>query len=439
MKKRILLFGALFLAALISIGTILFILYLVPICFGGKYPAIPDPLPPETLLTQEQVTSDRDLAIQFIEDAHPYFILQNDLTAYEQVRQAYIDLASTEMTVSEFQTLTAQYLCFFRDGHTRTRWVEEEYLALKQRYLDGKSYLVENGTLSDKYIVQIGNVPINDIYKTIDRCFPAENDMAQQCNRENYIIGRNLLRAAGAQTDSDTVTVSLSDGSSSEFPFIRPSESESVPLPAPTNTWQMIDDVFLVNFVECTEDKNLRSIAEALENALQQGCCKVIIDARGNGGGNSNACELLLSAMNMTAPEFDMAIRYSPEAKEQIGYPYSSGIYRHQGSDESRANENVHLAVLCDRYTFSSANMLCVWVRDGGLGVIIGEPSPNSPSHYGDILYLSLPHSHIFATVSHKRFVRPDEDNTENMLVPDIRTTSDEAYQRALEYMDHIK
>ena len=407
----------------------------MPVCFGGEYPAVPEPLSLDVLLTQEQIRSDRDMAIRFVEDAHPYFVFQDDLTAYEQTKETYINQTAQEMTVGEFQAATAQYLCFFRDGHTRIRWTETEYLALEQVYQDGKSYCPEKGILTDKYIVQIGGIDIEYIYHIIDRLFPAENDMAMQYNRENYITGRNLLQAAGVHTREGCVTVSFSDGSSAEYAFLPPNSSEDNSLCSSINSWQMFDDIFQINFVECIDDENLHSIAEALKDALGQGCRKVIIDARGNGGGNSNACERLLKAMDMTAPEYDIVIRYSPEAKEQVNYLRNSGTYRHRGSDKSQANEAVRLAVLCDRYTFSSANMLCVWVRDGNLGVIIGEPSPNSPSHYGDILYLSLPNSHIFATVSHKRFVRPDEDNTEAMLIPDIQTTSEDAYQKALEYM----
>lgn len=433
MKKLIIILSTFLLINFAAVASILY--FFVPFCFGGGYPAVPDPLPADTLLTPEQAASDRDMTIQFVEDAHPYFIFQDDLTAYEQARQLYINLTAHEMTVGEFQTATAQYLCFFRDGHTRIRWTEEEYLALEQAYQNGKNYCLENGIITDKYIVEIGGTAIDHIYKTIDKLIPAENDMAEQYNREIYVLGRNLLQEAGADIRGGRVTVSFSDGSSAEFSFLPPDKSENVSLSSSINSWQMSDDIFQIDFAECIDDENLQSIADALENALQQGCRKVIIDARGNGGGNSNACERLLKAMGMTAPEYDVVIRYSSEAKEQAGYLRSSGTYRYKGSDKSQTNDAVRLAVLCDRYTFSSANMLCVWVRDGDLGVIIGEPSTNSPSHYGDILYLSLPNSHIFATVSHKHFVRPDEYNTETMLIPDIQTSSEEAYAKALEYM----
>jgi hypothetical protein len=60
------------------------------------------------------------------------------------------------------------------------------------------------------------------------------------------------------------------------------------------------------------------------------------------------------------------------------------------------------------------------------------------PNAYGDILYFFLPNSHIYGTVSHKQFIRPDETNNERMLVPDIQTSSEEAYDVAVEYLKGI-
>lgn len=437
-KKRLIILITILLLAFIAVGAIGF--YRLPISFGGQYPERPEALAIDTLLTKEQVTEDRDLAIQFVEDAHPYFIVQKDHSAYEQACRNYMNAASEAMSVGDFQAATAEYLCFFEDGHTRIRWSEDEYLDMEQVYQDQNTYRIDNGIVSDRSVVEIGDVPIENIYKTIDHIFPAENDMARQINRGTYITGRNILELAGVITQeadgiAESVTVTYSDGSTEECTFYKPEEDSDSEYEPPVNTWQMDGDIFVVNFVECVDDANLKSIADELEKAVKQGCNKVIIDARGNGGGNSNACKRLLGAMGMKGPGYDMLIRFSDEASEQVGYLRDSGTFRWNGSAKCTVNDNVRLVVLCDRYTFSSATMLCVWVRDGKLGTIIGEASSNTPSSYGDILYMSLPNSHILATVSHKQFIRPDENNTERALTPDIQTNPDEAYQSAVEFL----
>ena len=128
-------------------------------------------------------------------------------------------------------------------------------------------------------------------------------------------------------------------------------------------------------------------------------------------------------------------IRFSEEAAKQNGYLRKTGSIKMNGSDKEKNNPNIDLVVLCDKYTYSSANMLLVWVRDGGLGTIIGEPSSGVPSHYGDIIYFVLENSKLYGSVSHKMFTRPDESNQERVLQPDIVTESEEALEVAMEYL----
>ena len=79
--------------------------------------------------------------------------------------------------------------------------------------------------------------------------------------------------------------------------------------------------------------------------------------------------------------------------------------------------------------------MLCVFVRDGKLGTLIGEASSNMPNHYGDITFVALENSHLYASVSHKRFLRPSGETESRMVEPDIETSSNDAYQAALDFL----
>ena len=97
------------------------------------------------------------------------------------------------------------------------------------------------------------------------------------------------------------------------------------------------------------------------------------------------------------------------------------------------------MVILSDKYTFSSATLLCTWVRDGKLGKIIGEASSNQPSAYGDILKFTLENSKLEIGISHKKFIRPNQSKKENMLIPDIETSAETAYQRGIVYLQSQK
>lgn len=420
---------------IIIIAILLCIYFFVPLSFWMKQIPVPEALESDVVLTAEQVVADRDLAIFYIEEIHPYFILEKDFTEYESAKEKYMEAASSEMTVRDFQAATSEYICFFQDGHTRLRWSEEEYVDVRSTYQDGKTYVVENGTITDVYIKEYGGVEVQTIYDAIDGMFPAENEMAQAINRYNYVDGKNFLKFIGAEITNDKIEVVFSDGTKGMYGFYNPSKEADTSDEYSGNSWYMDGEIFVVDFNVCEDNDELKTIASELSKKIKEGCNKVIIDVRENGGGNSQACTRLLKAMGMKAPEYDMVIRYSKAAKEQRGYLRDNGMYRWNAKSDGKANENVDLVVLCDRYTFSSATMMCVFTRDGKLGTIIGEPSSNMPSAYGDIIYFSLPNSHLYGSVSHKQFIRLDEENKERMLVPDIQTSAEDAYDEAVEYL----
>ena len=437
MKKKL---GIVIVVIVLLLAIIVGICYSFPLSVGGKSVDIPKPLAAETVLTTEQVIEDRDKAIEYMEEIHPYFILVEDQSDYEEAKQKYIQTAASEMSVRDFQAATAEYIGFFQDGHTRLAWKEEEYVDVKSTYHEGKTYVVKDGEITDVYVESFGGVGVETIYAAIDKMFPAENEMAQAINRYNYVDGKNFLTYVGAEITDDKISVVFSDGTEGVFGFYNPSEVATATEDEEYtgNSWYMDGDIFVVDFNTCSDDEELRGIASELSKKVEEGCTKVIIDVRENGGGNSDACVRLLEAMDMKAPQYDMVIRYSEDAKEQRGYLRSNGMYRWNAKSDGKLNEDIDLVVLCDRYTFSSATMMCVYVRDGKLGTLIGEPSSNMPNAYGDILYFVLPNSHLYGTVSHKQFIRPDGTNNERMLVPEIQTTSEDAYDAAVKYLKGI-
>ena len=121
---------------------------------------------------------------------------------------------------------------------------------------------------------------------------------------------------------------------------------------------------------------------------------------------------------------------------QQRGYIEKEGLVTYKESTEAEEPGNpIELVVLSDKYTFSSATLLCTWIRDGNLGKIIGEPSSNQPSAYGDILVFTLKNSKLEIVISHKKFIRPDQYKKENVLIPNIETSAEAAYQQGVEYL----
>ena len=249
MKKKS---GIVIIIAVILFAAVVGILYSFPLSVGGKSIDIPKPLAAETVLTAEQVIEDRDKAIEYMEEIHPYFILVEDQSDYEDAKQKYIQTAASEMSVRDFQAATAEYIGFFQDGHTRLAWKEEEYVDVKSTYHDGKTYVVKDGEITDVYIESFGGVEVETIYEIIDKMFPAENEMAQAINRYNYVDGRNFLSYVGAEIIEDKISVAFSDGTEGVFGFYNPSEvaTATEEQEYTGNSWYMDGDIFVVDSID---------------------------------------------------------------------------------------------------------------------------------------------------------------------------------------------
>jgi len=78
-------------------------------------------------------------------------------------------------------------------------------------------------------------------------------------------------------------------------------------------------------------------------------------------------------------------------------------------SVENPFTENVF--VLIGNQTFSAGNWIAVVFCNNDLGTVIGEPTGNAPSSFGDMISFQLPNTRFILGVSYKYFTRPDPSN----------------------------
>jgi C-terminal processing protease CtpA/Prc len=166
----------------------------------------------------------------------------------------------------------------------------------------------------------------------------------------------------------------------------------------------------------CLVDARYRETLDDFFTAVhEQKITKVAVDLRANSGGNSGVVDEFLRYLDVAEyKSFSGDVRWSAPALQQRREP---GEPRFEPAKPVR-RRNVRrsepppfagrLFVLTGPATFSSGNWFAVVVQDNGFGQIVGEPTGNAPSSYGDILAFTLPQSGSAYTLSFKRWVRPD-------------------------------
>ena len=147
-------------------------------------------------LTKAQVQEDRDQVIEYLENIHPFFLLEKDQKEYKAAKEKYMQATKKAMPIAEFREITSIYLSSLNDGHTTLSWETGEefpFLQIESSYEDGKAYLCENGEKTNICIEEIGGISVQDIYQTIDLIRPKENQSAMAKNRERFLVMKSVL------------------------------------------------------------------------------------------------------------------------------------------------------------------------------------------------------------------------------------------------------
>lgn len=376
---------------------------------------------------QSPFVEDASQLIDTIESTHPAFLLDAVPEGYAAAKAELLaTVENPACTLYDFSWAVMDYTASLKDGHTAVNIFgngAQPMLDLNCAADGEHLYLTDtDGKPTKTEVTAVGGLSVPDLFAAIDRYIPSENQSAKDKNHSAWARHMSLLNQAGAQLSEDykNTEVSLSDGTKRTVAF---ATAQGTGTQEPAISAKTIGDVFYVDMNQCVADGQNTAVARQLAESVKSGTKKVIIDVRGNSGGNSTACTELLNAMGMEAPTYGGVVRYSALAQAQRGYGKAEGS-ESQSTDLStaRQNPNVKLVVLTDERTFSSATMLAVMVRDGKLGTVVGRTSSNAPNSYGDILSYQMGNTKLIGYVSHVQWLRPDPAADSDTVTPDVIT-----------------
>ena len=390
-------------------------------------------------LTAAQIKEDANQLVLIIENTHPEFSLDDIQADYPAAKKSFFASASQRMSSDDFAWLASAYLASLHDGHTAVELTQsKETLQGSYRMTEGGLFEVDaGGKITGTKVTAIGGIPINHIFTTISRYEVAENEAGVIMNNTMLSTYQPILERSGVDCTKHTVVVTEQNGtqiSSKEVQF-QSRSPDSVYQANDIVDNRMIGDIFYIGLHKCELGPDVDRVAETLKNAVANGVTRVIIDVRNNPGGNSNVCTELLKTIGMQAPNYGVYSRESPLAVAQNG---TVGLNTEPDLSTAHTNSRISLAVLTNEFTYSSATMLAVFAQDGKLGTVIGYPSANSPSSYGDVLSFQLKNSGLKGQVSYKRWLRPNASADQRMLRPDVLVPiGGDALQTAINFLDH--
>jgi hypothetical protein len=201
-------------------------------------------------------------------------------------------------------------------------------------------------------------------------------------------------------------------------------------------------------------DKSKAIYRSAFETMRSAGAKALIVDLRGNEGGDSQIGDALLGylADRPVAQSSRIDVKVSaqihayyrePSQANRKVWHYEEILAATPGTLMTIREDPVPLQpalrfagpvyVLVDRATYSAAVMFAAAIKDHGLGTIVGEETGGLATQLADTYQFTLPRTGIPVMASHKRIVRPSGGDDGRGVVPDFPAERGDAIlQRAI-------
>ncbi len=295
----------------------------------------------------------------------------------QQLRALPLASLSDAEIAQHIQALLAQ----FHDGHLRIftggSIAEPALLPVRFRWFPSGFYITGAASpeLLGAQLLQLNGTPADALLPRLAPWLSVENTAGLHAAALNALSNIALLKAAGLVPHGQAAVVQLRSPSGTgqtltlspqlfrDIHWVTPGTLPLYRQPHSPENWSTRlpgRPVLYLRYAECHDEAHSRDLAHQLEAQLQaEPGLALIVDLRGNEGGDSAAFAPLLSLIR----------------RQQLGQ-------RHK------------LAALIDRNTFSSAFRNAVELKQAG-AMLLGEASGQRPIYTGNVKNFTLPYSRL--------------------------------------------
>jgi hypothetical protein len=322
------------------------------------------------------------------------------------LRDAVPDLSDQEIKLG-----IARIVAKVGDGHTTPfrNWTSGfQRLALALRWYSDGLFIVRTGTGLEGFvgskILRIGNTETADALEKVSEIISFDNETNLRQRSIWYLRNVTVLNLLGIveRPDSARYTIVTREGDTTSVVFSgtsgkidwTPIQTEKLPLylrngDAPFWYEQLVESrTLFFKYNQCTAVDKFRGVAAELKERIGSGAFdRLVIDFRGNGGGNSAIFSRhLLSFLR----------------------------------EDAYINRKGRLFSVIDGGSFSSAVLNAISLKHGTNAITIGSSTGGKPNHFGNTRYFSLPNSGLNIQYSTMRFELLPELGDVPSFEPDV-------------------
>lgn len=375
-------------------------------------------------LTYEQASEDLDYAMKYLEKLHPAFYdgVPERLQEQYELASAYFQQADV-ITVNDVAQQIQAIFYLLGDAHTNitVNFPDERYMKYIYKHREAEHLLKGINGQTWEQMLGSDSPAYNKVSYEVKE-YGIER-LRQYVNSLQGLSYLGISAEDGIVYNYETESGQKADQYVEEKDFLPYDEymnfngiEEEEGSEADDFVYYEIDEkrnAAALTLYSCTYNKQYKdTVRNMFKEVKEKGIKNVAVDLRNNGGGDSRVANEFLKYIDVASyKEWACDWRLGPfkvviSQREKQNSRYEDLLF--QGN----------LYVLTSVYTFSSAMNFAEYVKDNGLGTIIGEASGNAPDSYGDISLFKLPNSGIIMQVSTKKWYRTD--NKSGLIEPDI-------------------
>ena len=417
--------------------SVLLLVMLAPVAVADDPPLL------EPDVMRERLARVHDLILE----VHPDPLHARDAASFEAFYGELEDRLSRPLAPEAFARIAAELAAYVRDAHTSVSFQGRDvWLPLRFAWAsDGLGIVAADEAHADLVgakVLGLQPLTLAGLEARLHEIVPAENHH-WALRHGSSRLSRGSFLAAVLQSDvPEFVKLAVEVGGRRRVVKIALERHPLPPDPTARSAayeWTVLPEVgaawLALRSCPRPDRKYERAIADLFHEIAARDLQTLVIDVRGNGGGNSAVLDAI--ARHLPPDElldYSGVRRLSAPAIEQRGLDVSHFDVR-PGTDLAdlpkepwvKPRDATRLTpftgdvyVLTDAGTFSSANWIAVMFRDNGLGRIVGAPTGNAPSSFGDILSFDLEDG-ARLTISFTQWVRPDPSrDPAETLKPDV-------------------